>query len=129
MNRKLQSGNASSDEIELLEKEKGELADSLRDHKESAREALQHYKSMKERCSEQWQEIVQLETKSPRTTAEEDKLQELKHCYTLLLSADYQMQKLVPHWGHSPQPGSTYYLQKLSFDLFGIVEFISCVHF
>ena len=23
------------------------------------------------------------------------------------------MQKLVPHWGHSPQPGSTYYLQNL----------------
>ena len=29
------------------------------------------------------------------------------------------MQKLVPHWSCSPQPGSTYYLQKLSFDLFG----------
>lgn len=60
--------------------------------------------------------------KSPRTDAEEEKLEGLKHCYTLLHSADYQMQKLVPHWGQSPQPSSTYYLQKLSFDLFGIVD-------
>ena len=32
------------------------------------------------------------------------------------------MQKLVPYWGLSPQPGSTYYLQKLSHDIFGIVD-------
>ena len=32
------------------------------------------------------------------------------------------MQKLVPYWGHSPQPGATYYLQKLSHDIFGIVN-------
>lgn len=32
------------------------------------------------------------------------------------------MQKLVPYWGSSPQPGSTYYLQKLSYDLFRIVD-------
>ena len=32
------------------------------------------------------------------------------------------MQKLLPRWGRSPQPGSTYYLQKLSYDLLGIVD-------
>ena len=32
------------------------------------------------------------------------------------------MSKLVPHWGSSPQPGSAYYLQKLSNHLFGIVD-------
>ncbi len=42
--------------------------------------------------------------------------------FTLVLSADYQMQKLVPYWGCSPQPGSMYYLQKLSNDIFGIVD-------
>ena len=30
---------------------------------------------------------------------------------------------LVPHWGSSPQPGSTYYLQKLSYDLLGIADY------
>ena len=101
---------------------KGKVADSLRDHKKVARESLQYYKSMKEKCAKQWQAIVEVEEKSPRTDAEEERLKELKHCYTLLLSADYQMQKLIPHWGQSPQPGSTYYLQKLSIDLFGIVD-------
>ena len=32
------------------------------------------------------------------------------------------MNKLIPYWGNSPQPGSTYYLQKLSYDVFGIVD-------
>lgn len=32
------------------------------------------------------------------------------------------MSKLVPYWGQSPQPASTYYLQKLSHDIFGIVN-------
>ena len=39
-----------------------------------------------------------------------------------MISADYQMNKLVPYWGLSPQPGSTYYLQKLSHDIYGIVN-------
>ena len=47
-----------------LEKEKGDLVYSVRDRKESAREALQQYKSMKDHCSEQWKEIVQLEDKN-----------------------------------------------------------------
>ena len=32
------------------------------------------------------------------------------------------MAKLVPNWGLSAQPGSTYYLQKFNHDVFGIVE-------
>ena len=32
------------------------------------------------------------------------------------------MQKLIPYWGLSPQPGSTYHLQKLSHDIFRIVD-------
>ena len=57
-----------------------------------------------------------------RTEEEEDTLTRLKHNFTAVLSVDYQMQKLVPHWGLSPQPGATYYLQKMSHDIFGIVN-------
>ena len=32
------------------------------------------------------------------------------------------MNKLLPYWGHSPQPGHTYYQQKVSYDVFGIVD-------
>ena len=34
----------------------------------------------------------------------------------------YHMSKLIPHWGFSPQPGSIYYLQKLSRNLLGIIN-------
>ena len=105
INRKKQSISVESGTLESLEKEKEELADSLRDHKEVACESLQYYKSMKEKCAKQWQALVELEENSPRTDAEEERLKGLKHCYTLLLSADYQMQKLIPHWGQSPRPG------------------------
>lgn len=41
------------------------------------------------------------------------------------------MSKLVPHWGFSPQPGLTYYFQKLSHDILGIVNHsdkTSCIY-
>ena len=46
----------------------------------------------------------------------------LKHNFSAVLSDDYQMEKLVLYWGHSPQTGATYYLQKLSHDIFRIVN-------
>ena len=45
-----------------------------------------------------------------------------KHKFTLVLSADYQRAKLIPYWGHSPQPGPTYYMMKHSDDIFGIID-------
>ena len=32
------------------------------------------------------------------------------------------MAKLVPYWGLTAQPGSTYYLQKLSHDVLSIID-------
>ena len=57
-------------------------------------------------------------------TADEDgkELETLKRNFTLVVSANYQMSKLVPYWGSSPQPGATYCLQKLSHDILGIVN-------
>ena len=56
------------------------------------------------------------------TEEEEAQLDGLKSRFNLVLSADFQMCKLIPYWGLSPQPGSTYYLQKLNHDIFGIVN-------
>jgi len=39
-----------------------------------------------------------------------------------VLSCDFQMGKLVPHWGRSAQPGKTYYSQKILHHIFGIVN-------
>ena len=122
INRKKQSGNADATEIAQLEKDKQTLEDKVQEHKDVARESLQYYKEMKEKCYEQWKEITTLDIKCDRSSAEDEQLEQSKHCFTLVISADYQMQKLVPYWGMSPQLGSTYYLQKLSYDLFGIVD-------
>jgi len=53
---------------------------------------------------------------------DEERLTVMKSKFKLVLAADYQMSKLVPYWGLSPQPGSTYYLQKLTHDIYGIVN-------
>ena len=67
-------------------------------------------------------DIVQLSNKSPLTAAEREELDSLKHCFTLTISADYQQSKLIPSWRKTEQPGSTYYLQKVCHDVFGIVD-------
>ncbi|MCG8626601.1 MAG: hypothetical protein MJE68_31950 [Proteobacteria bacterium] len=97
INRKLQSGNVDAAEIQQLESEKESLETKL--HKEAAHQSLQYYKEMKNRYCEQWKEIIDLEEKSEKSSAEEEKLDQLKHCFTLVISADYQMQKLIPYWG------------------------------
>ena len=79
-------------------------------------------KEIKTKCAKQWVRICELEIKSSKTEAKKDELSTLKHCLMLLLSAEYQMLKLLPYWGRSPQPGSTYYLQKLLYDLLEIVD-------
>lgn len=44
------------------------------------------------------------------------------HVPELVLICDFQMGKLIPHWGQSAQPGKTYYYQKVMHHLFGIVD-------
>jgi len=39
-----------------------------------------------------------------------------------VVACDFQMGKLVPHWGESAQPGKTYYSQKLMHHIFGVVN-------
>ena len=66
-----------------------------------------------------------------REANDEEERASLQRRFTLTLSVDYQMSKLVPHWGFSPQPGSTYYFQKLSHDILGIVNHsdkTSCIY-
>jgi len=45
-------------------------------------------------------------------------LEGVKDCFT----AEYQQSKLIPSWGKTEQPGSTYYLQKVSRDILGVTD-------
>lgn len=122
INRLLQSGNADPEEIKKIEDEMASLKDDLESHRQEAQKSHEYYVEVSTRCTTEWNEIAALESKTDLTEEETGKLHSLKNKFNLVVSADYQMGKLIPYWGYSPQPGSTYYLQKLNHDVFGIVN-------
>lgn len=122
MNRLKQSGNANESNLKAHEESKHHLEEQIRQHKEAATKSREFYKTCQDKCKTSWSDIVRLSNKSSLTAAEREELDSLKHCFTLTISADYQQSKLIPSWGKTEQPGSTYYLQKVSHDVFGIVD-------
>ena len=108
MRKTKESGNATEQEIRRLEEEIICHNKEKELHLTDAKEARGFFNKMTERCKEDWESAIG------------DEL--MRHRFTLVLSADYQQAKLIPYWGHSPQPGSTYYLMKHSNDIFGIVD-------
>lgn len=121
-NRLQQSGNATESELKTHEESKHHLEEEITQHKEVATKSRDYYKTSVDKCKHDWSEIVALISKRTPTSVEREKLQCLKHCFTLTISADYQQSKLIPYWGYTEQPGSTYYLQKVSHDIFGVVD-------
>jgi hypothetical protein len=93
----------------------------LEEHKMDAGCELQHYREQTKKSRTLYQHIENL--LSTRTKAKFDrlKLQELKEQLVFTFSLDYQQSMLIPHWGFSPQLRYTYYLRKLSHNIFGIV--------
>ena len=84
------------------------LKQSLERHRQKSEGAHKYFMDVTKKCSKEWAEIVELEGRLPELTDdEEEKLAVMKHKFNLVLAADYQMGKLVPYWGQSPQPGST----------------------
>ena len=74
----------------------------LKEHKTKARLSHEDYVKLMGRCKEEMEKIRTLEQDSE---ANKDELAHRKQKFTLTLSTDYQMNKLVPYWGLSPQPG------------------------
>ena len=122
INRLLQSGNADPEEVKTLEDEIASLKQDLECHRQEAQKSHEYYIEVSTRCTTEWNEITALESKPDLTEEEAGRLHCLKNKFNLVVSADYQMGKLILYWGYSPQPGSTYYLQKLNHDVFGIVN-------
>ena len=120
--RLTQSGSANRDQLQAtrvaIETHEGEL----KEHKEEATAAREYYNTMTKKCEDDWKEIQLLQGKEEPSEDESTQLAVCQHKFTLVLSADYQQSKLIPHWGESEQPGSTYYLQKVSHDVFGLVD-------
>lgn len=91
-------------------------------HKKVAQEALEHYKFVTGKCKRDWQAIVSLASWENLDEPGQTQLQLLKESFVLVLSADYQMTKVIPFWGSSAESGMTYYQRKASHDLYGIVD-------
>ena len=81
----------------------------------------EYYKAAIDKCKQQWKKIVQLTDQRLLSRSEEEELVSIRHCSTATISADFQQSKLILSWGNTEQAGSTYYLQKVSHDLFGII--------
>ena len=118
LNRIRQSGSASAEDQRNIEDEIKSLEDLLEEHRTKARLSHEQYIELKKGCKEAMEKIKSIEQCSETN----EELTLLKPKFTLTMSADYQVSKLIPHWGFSPQPGSTDYLQKLSHNLLGIVN-------
>ncbi len=94
----------------------------LEEHKLDATNELIHYRQQVNDSHSIYSEITALQKEKAKSKAEEIKLQGLVGHAVFALSLDYQQSKLTPHWGHSAQPSETYYLRKLSHNIFGIVD-------
>ena len=122
LNRLIQAAASTPEELKELESELSSCKDNLEKHREEANKSHDYFVEVTQKCTTQFKRIAELETKETLDSDESEELSVLKLRFDLVISVDYQMSKLLPHWGDSPQPGSTYYLQKLSHDLFGIVN-------
>ena len=121
-NRLQQSGSASKAEVRALQSSKTDLEKELSDHKSTATKAREYYKASTDKCRQEWSTIMELSKIRSPTRSQREYLQTAQHCFTLTISADYQQSKLIPYWGRTEQPGSTYCLQKVSHDILGIVD-------
>ena len=106
--------------MRALETTKEDLQEDLRKHKDVATKSREYYKASTDKCKLQWSDITQLTSKGVVSRNEREELERKKHSFTLTISADYQQSKLISSWGKTEQPGSMYYLQKASHNIFGI---------
>ena len=122
INHSQQSGSVPEIQVRSLQATKRDLEKELAEHKEIATKSREYYKANTEKCKKEWKEIMRLTNIKPLSKCDREELERTKHCFTLTISADYQQSKLIPSWGKTEQPGSIYYLQKVSHDIFGIVD-------
>jgi len=104
LNRIRQTGSADDSQQHELESDIAQIASDLETHRQHSRKSHEYYKNVTSRCHKDWESICELESNVSRTAEESTKLENLHHNFTAVLSVDYQMQKLVPYWGFSPQP-------------------------
>ena len=123
LNRLQHTGSSDDEELKHLKDSIERLQSDLEAHKLMAKNSHEYHLEMVKRCTTRCKRIADLQGKTALSPEEEEELSRLQQLFSQTIGADYHMSKLVPSWGMSPQPGSTYYLQKLSHDIFGIDDY------
>ena len=118
-----QEGNDSEERI----RESEALAESygllLEEHRLDAANELENYRQRVKESRSLYEQVEELRQKGEAAATEGPLSSEgLAQQVVFTLSVDYQQSKLTPHWGHSAQPSETYYLRKLSHNIFGVVD-------
>ena len=120
-NRLRESGNAQQEDVAAHDTLAKSYRLLLAEHKEIAQASIDEYKEAREKSTQDYQRIAELQKNGCANEEEEEELMQKKANLNVCVHADYQQAKLIPHWGYTPQPGTTYYKQKLSNDIFGVV--------
>ena len=89
----------------------------LSEHKVLAQKCVDEYKLLRNKSAADYEAITELE----QSGEDQAQLEQLKEQFVAVIDADYQMSKLLPHWGYLAQPGSSYYKMKLAHDIMGVV--------
>ena len=124
---KLQTWNTITAKVDLVRKVKWKLTDSLQYQNGFTHESIQYYKSMKEQCATQCWTIMWNEREFVQNNCERREVARTEALLPTHPSEDYNMQKLIPHWGHIPQPRYSYNLHEILYHLFGIVDHIEMI--
>ena len=119
-----QSGSAQEQDMRDVEVKIKATEEELCSHKTDANAARDYYNQMVKKCRKEREEISKLSREQNPSQDTVTKLTVTNHTFTLVLSADFQQSKLIPHWGRTEQPGTPYVLpiQKVSHDIFGLVD-------
>ena len=78
----------------------------LTEHKATAQRCVEEYKRLRDKSTANYRRIKELEDDVTPEAMQE--CLHLKSSFTAVVDADYQMSKLLPHWGYSAQPGRSY---------------------
>ena len=117
-----QSGSASEDQLWKLQREKELYEEEHRIHKENAEKSRVYYKDAIKTCTAKWNKISEILHKLCPPPDELRELKVLQHCFYPRHQCWLPASQTDPFWGEIEQPGSTYYLQKASTDIFGIID-------
>lgn len=118
----LDSGNAAVADISAKEILINSYEANLRQHRDLATKEQEEYKHRTACTSEFFRSNILGNECDQNFQGAADYCLENETSAEVVLACDFQMGKLVPHWGQTAQPGKTYYYQKIMHHVFGIVD-------